>query len=63
MLMIKGISFINQNLALIGLQENEYEKGRKDVNGKPFSSAFEANKELTRLKENIIKLIVTLTIK
>lgn len=25
-------------------------KGRKDVNGKPFTSAFEANKELTRLK-------------
>ena len=25
-------------------------KGRKDMNGKPFFSAFEANKELTRLK-------------
>lgn len=31
-------------------------KGRKDVNGKPFSSAFEANKELTRLKREYHKV-------
>lgn len=31
-------------------------KGRKDVNGKPFSSAFEANKELTRLKREYHKI-------
>ncbi len=30
-------------------------KGRKDRNGKPFSSAFEANKELTRLKREYHK--------
>lgn len=30
-------------------------KGRKDINGKPFSSAFEANKELTRLKREYHK--------
>lgn len=30
-------------------------KGRKDKNGKPFSSAFEANKELTRLKREYHK--------
>ena len=30
-------------------------KGRKDSNGKPFSSAFEANKELTRLKREYHK--------
>lgn len=30
-------------------------KGRKDMNGKPFSSAFEANKELTRLKREYHK--------
>lgn len=31
-------------------------KGRKDRNGKPFSSAFEANKELTRLKREYHKI-------
>ncbi|MCY7565010.1 tyrosine-type recombinase/integrase [Bacillus safensis] len=31
-------------------------KGRKDVNGKPFASAFEANKELTRLKREYHKV-------
>lgn len=31
-------------------------KGRKDANGKPFSSAFEANKELTRLKREYHKV-------
>lgn len=31
-------------------------KVRKDVNGKPFSSAFEANKELTRLKREYHKV-------
>ncbi|MGX5475890.1 tyrosine-type recombinase/integrase [Bacillus toyonensis] len=31
-------------------------KGREDVNGKPFSSAFEANKELTRLKREYHKV-------
>lgn len=31
-------------------------KGRKDRNGKPFSSAFEANKELTRLKREYHKV-------
>lgn len=31
-------------------------KGRKDFNGKPFSSAFEANKELTRLKREYHKI-------
>lgn len=30
-------------------------KGRKDRNGKPFSSSFEANKELTRLKREYHK--------
>lgn len=30
-------------------------KGRKDMTGKPFSSAFEANKELTRLKREYHK--------
>lgn len=30
-------------------------KGRKDKNGRPFSSAFEANKELTRLKREYHK--------
>ncbi|MGV6981791.1 tyrosine-type recombinase/integrase [Bacillus pumilus] len=31
-------------------------KGRKDANGKPFASAFEANKELTRLKREYHKV-------
>lgn len=31
-------------------------KGRKDINGKHFSSAFEANKELTRLKREYHKV-------
>lgn len=31
-------------------------KGRKDINGKPFSSAFEANRELTRLKREYHKV-------
>ncbi|SDM66051.1 tyrosine-type recombinase/integrase [Sediminibacillus halophilus] len=31
-------------------------KGRKDINGKPFSSAFEANKELIRLKREFHKV-------
>lgn len=31
-------------------------KGRRDVNGKPFSSASEANKELTRLKREYHKV-------
>lgn len=31
-------------------------KGRKDVNGKPFASAFEANKVLTRLKREYHKV-------
>ncbi|WP_029326706.1 tyrosine-type recombinase/integrase [Bacillus coahuilensis] len=31
-------------------------KGRKDSSGKPFSSAFEANKELTRLKREFHKV-------
>lgn len=31
-------------------------KGRKDINGKPFSSASEANKELTRLKREYHKV-------
>ena len=31
-------------------------KGRKDMNGKPFSSAAEANKELTRLKREYHKV-------
>ncbi|QAA23528.1 tyrosine-type recombinase/integrase [Sporolactobacillus terrae] len=31
-------------------------KGRKDATGKPFSSAFEANKELTRLKREYHKV-------
>ncbi len=31
-------------------------KGRRDINGKPFSSAFEANKELTRLKREYHKV-------
>lgn len=31
-------------------------KGRKDLNGKPFSSASEANKELTRLKREFHKV-------
>lgn len=31
-------------------------KGRKDRNGKPFSSAFDANKELTRLKREYHKV-------
>lgn len=31
-------------------------KGRKDGNGKPFSSAYEANKELTRLKREYHKV-------